>query len=310
MAQVAIPKGFLNFGARFTGNEKNGEVNNNMMRHFQINKAGIRTGCLLLLGLWLGMGCARGPYAHSKKIYRKQLKAEYKQLKQMDAPLLEDSLLVLPTNFIPTTNFNLRKPNFVVIHHTAQNSCEQTYRTFTLQRTQVSAHYVVCKDGTVTQMLHDHLRAWHGGRGKWGPVTDMNSVSIGIELDNDGYEPFSPLQINSLLVLLDSLKTKYRIPAANFIGHADLAPTRKQDPNAHFPWKTLASHGFGIWYESLQDTVPSGFDPMTALRLIGYDLTDPHAAIKAFKLHFVQNDTRPELTPYDKRVLYNLTKDF
>ncbi|MFS8618112.1 MAG: N-acetylmuramoyl-L-alanine amidase [Solitalea sp.] len=265
-------------------------------------------GLLLILACLLASGCARGPYSFSEKIYRKQLKAEYKELKRMDPPKLEDSLLTLPSNFIPTTNFNLRKPNFVVIHHTAQNSCEQTYRTFTLQRTQVSAHYVVCKDGTVTQMLHDQLRAWHGGRGKWGHVTDMNSVSIGIELDNNGYEPFSPLQINSLLVLLDSLKTKYRIPASNFIGHADMAPTRKQDPNAHFPWKTLASHGFGLWYDNLQDTVPSDFDPMTALRLIGYDLSDPHAAIKAFKLHFVQRDTSPELTAYDKRVLYSLLK--
>ncbi|QEC54153.1 N-acetylmuramoyl-L-alanine amidase [Anseongella ginsenosidimutans] len=262
-------------------------------------------GILLLI-----TGCAREPYSFSKKIYRKQLKAEYKQLKRMEAPVLEDSLLVLPSGFIPTTNFNLRKPNFVVIHHTAQNSCDQTYRTFTLQRTQVSAHYVICKDGTVTQMLSDYLRAWHGGAGKWGNVTDLNSVSIGIELDNNGYEPFSHLQVNSLLVLLDSLKTKYRIPAANFIGHADIAPTRKQDPNAHFPWKTLAKNGFGLWYDDLQDTVPDGFDPMNALRLIGYDTSHPEAAIKAFKLHFVQRDTSPQLTAYDKRILFNLVKKF
>src|SRR3546814_302082 len=228
----------------------------------------------------------------------------------MEAPLLKDSLLVLPAGFIPTSNFNLRKPNFVVIHHTAQNSCEQTYRTFTLPRTQVSAHYVICKDGTVTQMLNDYLRAWHGGRGKWGNVTDLNSVSIGIELDNNGYESFSPMQINSLLVLLDTLKEKYNIPAANFIGHADMAPTRKQDPNARFPWKKLAREGFGRWYSRLQDTVPAGFDPMKALRLIGYDTSLPEAAVKAFKLHFVQRDTTGQLTPYDERVLFSLTKDF
>lgn len=253
-------------------------------------------------------GCAPSPYRFSKKVYRRQLKQEYRQLKNMEPPLLEDSLLTLPSDFIPTVNFNLRKPNYVVIHHTAQNSCEQTYRTFTLQRTQVSAHYVVCKDGTVTQMLNDYLRAWHGGVGKWGSVTDLNSISIGIELDNNGYEPFSPLQINSLLVLLDSLKTKYRIPAANFIGHADIAPTRKQDPNAHFPWKMLASKGFGLWYNNLQDTVPQHFDPMAGLRIIGYDTSHPQATIKAFKLHFVQKDTSARLTEYDKQVLYNLLK--
>src|SRR3546814_9475740 len=98
------------------------------------------------------------------------------------------------------------------------------------------------------------------------------------------------MQINSLLVLLDTLKEKYNIPAANFIGHADMAPTRKQNPNARFPWKKIAREGFGRWYSRLQDTVPAGFDPMTALRLIGYDTYLPEAAVKAFKLHFVQRD--------------------
>lgn len=262
-----------------------------------------------LAALLLG-SCSPDPYRLAKKAYRKQLKAEYKQLKVMEPPVLKDSLLTLPSGFIPTVNFNLRKPNFVVIHHTAQHSCEQTYRTFTLERTQVSAHYVICKDGTVTQMLNDYLRAWHGGIGKWGSVTDLNSVSIGIELDNDGYEPFSPLQINSLLVLLDTLKTRYRIPAANFIGHADIAPSRKQDPNAHFPWKMLADHGFGFWYDNLQDTPPEDFDALHALRVIGYDTSDPEAAIKAFKLHFIQRDTSDSLTVYDKQVLCNLLKKY
>lgn len=262
-----------------------------------------------LAALVLG-SCSPDPYRLAKKVYRKQLKAEYKQLKALEPPILKDSLLTLPSGFIPTVNFNLRKPNFIVIHHTAQNSCEQTYRTFTLERTQVSAHYVVCKDGTVTQMLNDYLRAWHGGIGKWGSVTDLNSVSIGIELDNDGYEPFSPLQINSLLVLLDTLKTRYRIPAANFIGHADIAPSRKQDPNAHFPWEMLADNGFGLWYDNLQDTPPEDFDALRALRIIGYDTSNPEAAIKAFKLHFVQRDTSGSLTRYDKQVLYNLLKKY
>src|SRR5690606_26739695 len=84
-----------------------------------------RTSRTLLFAVALALiaGCAHGPYAASKKTYRKQLRAEYKELKRMDPPLLDDSLLQLPAGFIPTVNFNLRKPNFVVIHHTAQNSC-------------------------------------------------------------------------------------------------------------------------------------------------------------------------------------------
>ena len=98
-------------------------------------------------------------------------------------------------------------------------------------------------------MLNDYLRAWHAGLSKWGNLTDVNSSSIGIELDNDGFQPFADAQINSLLKLLASLKTAYNIPAANFIGHGDIAPTRKNDPNVLFPWKMLVEKGFGNWYD-------------------------------------------------------------
>src|SRR5450756_3250197 len=89
-----------------------------------------------------------------------------------------------------------------IIHHTEQNSCEQTLQTFTLPRTQVSAHYVICKDGTIHHMLNDYLRAWHAGNSRWGNLTDVNSSSIGIEIDNNGFEPFAEAQINSLVTLL------------------------------------------------------------------------------------------------------------
>ncbi|MEN9600225.1 MAG: hypothetical protein RL596_2546, partial [Bacteroidota bacterium] len=81
----------------------------------------------------------------------------------------------------------MRKPSYVIIHHTAQHSTDETLKTFTLPRTQVSAHYVIGKDGVVYQMLNDYLRAWHAGNSRWGNQLDMNSASIGIELDNDGY---------------------------------------------------------------------------------------------------------------------------
>jgi N-acetylmuramoyl-L-alanine amidase len=60
-------------------------------------------------------------------------------------------------------NFNLRKPNFIIIHHTAQDSLQQTIKTFTVTRTQ-NSHYVIADDGSVIQMLNDYLRAWHAGR--------------------------------------------------------------------------------------------------------------------------------------------------
>jgi N-acetylmuramoyl-L-alanine amidase len=79
----------------------------------------------------------------------------------------------------------------------------------------------------------------------WGKNTDINSASIGIELDNNGSEPFSEAQITSLMALLSKLQKQYGIPQ-NIIGHSDIAPTRKSDPSALFPWKTLAENGFGM----------------------------------------------------------------
>jgi N-acetylmuramoyl-L-alanine amidase len=203
----------------------------------------------------------------------------------------------------------LRKPAFVIIHHTAQNSCDQTLRTFTLARTQVSAHYVICKNGTVHHILNDYLRAWHAGLGSWGNDKDINSSSIGIELDNNGFDSFPDAQINSLLTVLDTLKLRYRIPTANFIGHADIAPTRKNDPNVHFPWKLLSQNGYGLWYgDTSQVTIPANFNDLQALRIIGYSVKDSLAAIVAFKRHFEMQDSSTIFTNDDKKILFDLMK--
>jgi N-acetylmuramoyl-L-alanine amidase len=147
-----------------------------------------QAGILLFIpALFLLMGsCSKKPYASTNKSYKKQTKAFAKLLQQYP---LHDSVDNAPM-FVGTTNLSMRRPNFVIIHHTAQNSCEQTLKTFTLPRTQVSAHYVICKDGTVYHMLNDYLRAHHAGVSRWGNSTDINSNSIGIELDNNGFEPF------------------------------------------------------------------------------------------------------------------------
>lgn len=294
------------------------------------------------------VSCSSNPYSKTNRAYKKQAKKYARELRVFPVEK-ENPETVLNYGKYPvgTTNFNLRKPNYVIIHHTAQDSVQQTLKTFTLPRTQVSAHYVIGDDGEIYQMLNDYFRAWHGGVGKWGNNTDLNSSSIGIELDNNGEEEFSYAQINSLIDLLKNLKEKYNIPAENFIGHSDIAPTRKVDPNAMFPWKKLAEEGFGLWYdedivENLQlarDTipiettkandslslehpqfagnalensefVPENFDALMALRIIGYDISDPEAAIKAFKLHFTQEDINAKLTDNELKVLYNLYQKY
>ncbi len=312
---------------------------------------------LLCFPVFLSMalaGCSSNPYAATNKVYKKQAKAFAKALRATPVTNPGEDSLMQGDQWVGTTNFNLRKPNFVVIHHTAQNSTEQTLKTFTLARTQVSAHYVIGRDGKVYHMLSDYLRAWHGGAGKWGNNSDLNSSSIGIELDNNGSEPFAEAQINSLLQVLAILKKTHGIPAANFIGHSDIAPSRKVDPNPTFPWKKLAEAGFGMWYDEekvrnsvfesiippyqdstavtadstalpkdttavpvtiappgpvvVVDTIPLSFQPKDALRIIGYDVKNLDAAIKAFKLHFVQKEVNGILTDDDKKVLYHLYK--
>ncbi|HEV7780953.1 MAG TPA: N-acetylmuramoyl-L-alanine amidase [Chitinophagaceae bacterium] len=252
--------------------------------------------------------CNQSKYATTNKSYREQVKAYAKLLEEY--PIKDSAGLPYATDFAGTTNLSMRRPNFVIIHHTAQNSCEQTLQTFTLPRTQVSAHYVICKDGTVYHMLNDLLRAHHAGVSKWGNTTDLNSSSIGIELDNNGFETFTEPQMNSLLTLLERLKKAYSIPSSNFIGHGDIAPTRKNDPNWRFPWKMLSEKGFGNWFDDPSAvTLPVGFNHLQALRIVGFDTKDTNAAIIGFKRHWLQDTTRG-LTTEQLKVLYQLSKKY
>jgi N-acetylmuramoyl-L-alanine amidase len=122
--------------------------------------------------------------------YNNQLLNYKDTLSKTETKILQNGIV---SEWVGTVNFNLRKPNFVILHHTAQDSVQQTLKTFTLKQTNVSAHYVIARDGKVIHMLNDYLRAWHAGNGSWGRDTDINSSSIGIELDNNGFEPFSDI---------------------------------------------------------------------------------------------------------------------
>lgn len=252
-----------------------------------------------------------GPYAATNKVHHTETDSLVAIITQENPATLTDSAgKAMPGDWVGTVNFNLRKPNYVIIHYTAQDSAAQTLKTFTLVKPQVSAHYVIGKDGKIYHMLNDYMRAWHAGVSKWGSITDMNSCSIGIELDNKGNEPFATAQIKSLLLLLAQLKKNYNIPTANFIGHQDIAPGRKPDPGIFFPWMQLAQKGFGNWPDAAQLPAPDNFDAATALRIIGYDTGNLPAAIVAFKRHFIQTDETPVLTPCDMDVLYNLYRKY
>lgn len=266
---------------------------------------------LSVIILTLFLGCKTGPYAGSNKQYKTKAKSLAKAISRQPTDSIISDSMKLPDGWVGTTNFGMRKPNYVIIHYTAQNSCEQTLRTFTTEKTQVSAHYVICRNGTVYHMLNDYLRAWHAGVAKWGNETDINSSSIGIEIDNNGTEPFSEAQLNTLVGLLASLKKAYNIPAANFIGHSDIAPGRKIDPGILFPWKRLAEKGYGLWYADTTGVIiPEGFNSLQALRIVGYDISNVPAVIQAFRRHFLQSDQTGELTGPEKKILFVLMKGY
>ena len=203
-------------------------------------------------------------------------------------------------------NFDRRKPSLVVLHHTTNDTSDQALRTLTGPASGVSAHYLVDRNGTVFYLVDERERAWHAGVAWWAGLRDLNSASIGIELDNNGREPFAEPQIVSLLALLADLKARYRLPASAFVGHGDIAPGRKVDPSAFFPWKRLADSGFGVWCDPPYPSVPAGVETALLLQTFGYNVWNLDAAIAAFKRRFAPDDPSPLMSEKDRSVLYCL----
>lgn len=211
-------------------------------------------------------------------------------------------------------NFDQRRAQIIVLHYTQQGSVAESLETLKTANSQgkVSSHYLVGRDGSVHQLVGDDARAWHAGGGRWGGIVDLNSASIGIEIDNNGSEPYSEVQIAALIALLQDLTTRLRIPPTQIIGHSDLAPVRKVDPGAHFPWQRLAEAGFGIWPAETAGEVPPGFDPWLAMAAIGYPLEDRAAALRAFRMRFraipAEAAMHEPMGEADIRILYALSR--
>ena len=208
----------------------------------------------------------------------------------------------LPSVVRPSSNFDERRANFVILHYTSDDTAEQGLRTLTDPVSKVSAHYLVGRDGKIYALVDERARAWHAGVSYWGGNRDVNSASIGIELDNNGNEAFAAPLLGALFALLDDLKLRYAIPAANFLGHSDVAPQRKVDPGRAFPWRLLAARGYGLWCDPPYGAAPPA-DGITLLAAFGYDVADPSAAISAFKLHFAPDGDQRQLTDDDRALL-------
>ena len=209
----------------------------------------------------------------------------------------------LPVIERPSVNFGARRPNYVILHHTSDDSAEASLRTLTDPAREVSSHYLIGRDGKLYYLVDELARAWHAGEAYWGGLSDLNSASIGIELDNNGLEPFAEPMLATLLQLLDELKARYKIPAANFLAHGDIIPGRKVDPSRYFPWKRLAERGFGLWCDAPFPPAPSGASDAFLLAAFGYDVSNFKAAVAAFKRHFLGVDSDSALNVSDRALL-------
>jgi N-acetylmuramoyl-L-alanine amidase len=209
-------------------------------------------------------------------------------------------------------NFGERRggvtPDLVVLHYTAMPSCAAALERLCDPFAEVSAHYLISEAGDVLALVPEQARAWHAGAGSWGSVTDVNSRSLGIELANDGQQPFAAAQMAALEALLDGLLARWAIPAQRVIGHSDMAPTRKGDPGARFDWRRLARTGLSVW----PDAGPSAPDPAgfaAAARAFGYPDVPFDALLRAVRLRFHPWALGP-LDAVDMGIMLDLARRF
>lgn len=155
----------------------------------------------------------------------------------------------------PSPNHGARslgaRVDMVVIHYTGMETAEAALERMCDADAKVSAHYMIGEDGTVWRLVADRDRAWHAGKSRWAGASNINDISIGIELVNPGHEfgyrPFAPAQMAALIDLGREIVARHRIPPARVLGHSDVAPGRKQDPGELFDWPALAEAGLGLW---------------------------------------------------------------
>ncbi len=211
----------------------------------------------------------------------------------------------------------------IVLHYTVSDNARSIQL---LTKGKVSSHYLIMDsdDDKIYSLVPESQRAWHAGDGSFGGRTILNDTSIGIEIVNKGIQPqylnalknsdldyhpyshfveFDELQIKKVAQLVQDIAKRYDISPKNIIGHSDLAPSRKIDPGAKFPWQRLyQEYDIGAWYdegdkryfiEEIQLATPTIREIKQAFRDYGYQINDTEEwdkssrdVIYAFQLHF------------------------
>jgi N-acetylmuramoyl-L-alanine amidase len=149
---------------------------------------------------------------------------------------------------------------------------------------EVSAHWLIGNDGAIHGLVDETSRAWHAGAGSWAGLDDINSHSIGIELDNPGDRGFCNPQMQALESLLAAIMARWNIPAHRVIAHSDMAPDRKGDPGRRFDWRRLSLQGLSVWPDAITPAHPDDF--LKYAHAFGYPDLAAEVVLTAFRLRF------------------------
>jgi N-acetylmuramoyl-L-alanine amidase len=194
----------------------------------------------------------------------------------------------------PSPNFDDRlgvESTILILHYTGMETAEAALTRLTDAAAKVSSHYTVDENGGVYQHVDEGDRAWHAGISSWQGETNINAMSIGVEIVNPGHEfgyrEFPDTQIKAVQNLCQAIMARHEIEYV--LAHSDVAPDRKQDPGELFPWKDFAGKGVGVWPEvSDEDIVKgAGLGVAQALQDVGYGTQDLEGAVIAFQRHYV-----------------------
>ncbi|MBO9518120.1 MAG: N-acetylmuramoyl-L-alanine amidase [Porphyrobacter sp.] len=204
----------------------------------------------------------------------------------------------------------------VVIHYTEMESAEASIARLTDPDAKVSAHYLIGEDGEVVRLVPESKRAWHAGASYWRGIRDVNSASIGIELQHPGhalgYREFAEAQIEALVPLLHRIVKEYNVPRANVVAHSDVAPARKTDPGELFPWDRLAEYHLCLPRPEkleLGDPFPNDGSFYLALERFGYDITEGRKTVEAFQRRWRPERIDGEIDGEVRAILFQLLLD-
>ena len=207
----------------------------------------------------------------------------------------------ITTNYSPNFSFPKRskgKIKYIIIHYTGMKSEISVIKRLCNEKSKVSAHYFIKKNGQIINLVPDLYEAWHAGKSSWKKIKSLNKNSIGIEIQNQGhnnkYEKFSSKQVVSIQALLKILIKTYKINLKNILGHSDISPDRKKDPGEKFPWKKLANVNLAKWHKLNEKKLRKN-------RLIKLDKTEEKKFLK--KLYSIGYNKIKKLKP-------NLNKKF